>query len=113
LPLAAPALGEVLFQLDESIPPAADARSRLRSRGTDIASVRSALRAFARQGHLVGRATVEAAAVRPPSENEPQLLAFVGLAREKSSMSSTLEGRYQRGNSPSKASKDDASGKSA
>ena len=45
-------LGELLFQFGARFATAADARSRLRSGRTKLATVRSALRAFARQGHL-------------------------------------------------------------
>ena len=45
---------ELLFELGRRPARSAGARSRLRSARTKLATVRSALRAFARQGHLVG-----------------------------------------------------------
>jgi hypothetical protein len=45
-------LGEFLFQIGAGLADAPNARSRLRSRRTKTASVRSAFLAFARRGHL-------------------------------------------------------------
>src|SRR5947209_15261341 len=53
----APTCFELLFQIGAGLARPADGRTRLRSGGTNAATVRSALRAFARQGHLIGAGT--------------------------------------------------------
>ena len=45
-------VGKPLFQLDTRFTGRVNSRSRLRSGGTTLATVRSVLRAFARRGHL-------------------------------------------------------------
>src|SRR5262249_19803356 len=47
----------LLFQFNQRIGPVANARSRLRSGRTKLATARWALCAFERQGHLVGTVT--------------------------------------------------------
>src|SRR5215472_1656077 len=50
-------LGKSLFQLDARLEDRVNSRTRLRSRRTKTASMRSALCLFASQGHLVGTVT--------------------------------------------------------
>src|SRR5262245_12352009 len=47
-------LGQFLFQIGTRLADATNARSRLRPRRTKIGNACSALRPFARQGHLIG-----------------------------------------------------------
>jgi hypothetical protein len=53
----APVLFELLFQIGTWLAHPANARSHLRSGRTKLATMCSVLRAFARQGHLVGTLT--------------------------------------------------------